>query len=98
MLTSSFLFLNFCCIFIDYSPCGVSPIDFRARMVGGKKSKRGWWPWQIALYRTNDGGKLKSDVVFVCGEYGTMTSYINARIVPNANSSFFHINYKTIFL
>ena len=48
-------------------------------MVGGKDSKRGWWPWQIGLYKTNTGGKLKSDVVvFVCWEYGKRTSYINS--------------------
>ena len=39
-------------------------------MVGGKNSKRGWWPWQIGLYKHNYGGKLKSDVVvFVYWEY-----------------------------
>jgi len=56
----SFLFQNFVAFFIDYSPCGVSPVDFRARIVGGKDSKRGWWPWQIGLYKYNDNGKLKS--------------------------------------
>ena len=61
------IYLFICYIFIDYSRCGVSPVDFRARMVGGKNSKRGWWPWQIGLYKNNDRGKLKSDVVvFVC--------------------------------
>ena len=34
-----------CFLFIDYIPCGVSPDDLRARVVGGKNSKRGWWPW-----------------------------------------------------
>ena len=33
-----------CFLFIDYIPCGVSPDDLRARVVGGKNSKRGWWP------------------------------------------------------
>jgi len=28
-------------------------------MVGGKNSKRGWWPWQIGLYKNKDEGKLK---------------------------------------
>ena len=88
--TVHFLFSNFnCyCIVIDYSPCGVSPVDFRARMVGGKNSNRGWWPWQIGLYKNNyealiglynnnNEGKLKSEVVvFVCSEYGKNTSYI----------------------
>ena len=76
----------------------MSPVDFRARMVGGKNSKRGWWPWQIGLYKNNDGGKLKSDVVvFVCWEYGKMTSYITAPIVLTGNSSFMSIN-KTIYV
>lgn len=65
----------------------MSPADFRARMVGGKDSKRGWWPWQIGLYRTSVEGKLKLDVVvFVCGEYGKMTSDINAAIVSKETS------------
>jgi len=59
-------------------------------MVGGKNSKRGWWPWQIGLYKNNDEGKLKSDVVvFVCWDYGKMTSYINKPVASNENSSFF---------
>ena len=32
-----------CFLFIDYTPCGVSPDDPRSRVVGGKNSKRGWW-------------------------------------------------------
>ena len=30
-----------CFLFIDYTPCGVSHDDLRARVVGGKNSKRG---------------------------------------------------------
>ena len=60
ILTVHFYFNIFLFFFIDYSPCGVSPVDFRARMVGGKNSKRGWWPWQIGLYKYNDEGILKS--------------------------------------
>lgn len=57
-------------------------------MVGGKNSKRGWWPWQIGLYKNNDEGKLKSDfVVFVCWEYGKMTSYLNTPVASPENSS-----------
>ena len=69
-------------------------------MVGGKNSKRGWWPWQIGLYKTNDRGKLKSDVVvFFCWEYGKMTSYIKAPIVPNENPPFLFISInKTIYV
>ena len=45
-----------CFLFIDYIPCGVSHDDLRARVVGGKNSKRGWWPWQIGLRRVNSKG------------------------------------------
>ena len=38
-------------LYIDYSPCGESPADFRRRVVGGDISKRGWWPWQIAIFK-----------------------------------------------
>ncbi|KAJ7383521.1 hypothetical protein OS493_027687 [Desmophyllum pertusum] len=47
----------------DYSPCGVRPVDFRARIVGGKSSTRGWWPWQIGLYTVNN----KGNDVLICG-------------------------------
>ena len=59
-------------------------------MVGGKNSKRGWWPWQIGLYKYNDEGKLKSDVVvLVCSEYGKLTSQFKIPIAPPENSTFF---------
>ena len=45
-----------CFLFIDYTPCGVSHDDLRARVVGGKNSKRGCWPWQIGLRRVNSKG------------------------------------------
>ncbi|CAH3165489.1 unnamed protein product, partial [Porites evermanni] len=37
-----------------YSSCGVSSFDFRSRIVGGKNSKRGWWPWQVGIYRYSE--------------------------------------------
>ncbi|XP_067016854.1 CUB and sushi domain-containing protein 1-like isoform X2 [Acropora muricata] len=39
----------------DYSGCGESPVDFRARIVGGNSSRRGWWPWQVALKKYDNG-------------------------------------------
>lgn len=41
---------------IDYSSCGESPVDFRARIVGGSTSKKGWWPWQVALKKPSSNG------------------------------------------
>lgn len=41
-------------LILDYSGCGESPADFRARIVGGSSSRRGWWPWQVAVKRKND--------------------------------------------
>lgn len=35
---------------VDYSLCGGSTFDPRGRIVGGKTSKRGRWPWQVAIY------------------------------------------------
>ena len=46
----------FLILFLDYSQCGESPVDLRARMVGGRISERGWWPWQIGLYKLNNKG------------------------------------------
>ena len=39
----------------------MSPVDFRARMVGGKSSEKGWWPWHIGLYKRDffQGNGLK---------------------------------------
>ena len=37
---------------IDYSVCGESSVNMRSIPVGRKRiSKRGWWPWQIAIYK-----------------------------------------------
>jgi len=73
-------------IYIDYSPCGVSPVEFRGRMVGGKNSKRGWWPWQIGLYKNNDEG-----VQLICGG-----ALISRRWILTAASCFYH--FDPIFL
>ena len=51
----------------------MSPVDFRARIVGGKMSKRGWWPWQIGLYKNNDEGNLISIVASVVALYIDVT-------------------------
>ncbi|XP_068708653.1 serine protease 1-like [Montipora foliosa] len=45
-----------CMVSLDYSPCGESPVDFRARNVGGSTSSRGWWPWQVALKKPSING------------------------------------------
>ena len=34
-----------------YSSCGVSSFDFRSHIVGGNKSKKGWWPWTVGIYK-----------------------------------------------
>ncbi|XP_015754992.1 PREDICTED: sushi, von Willebrand factor type A, EGF and pentraxin domain-containing protein 1-like isoform X2 [Acropora digitifera] len=39
----------------DYSGCGESLADFRARIVGGNSSRRGWWPWQVAVKKYDNG-------------------------------------------
>ncbi|XP_015777234.1 PREDICTED: complement factor B-like isoform X2 [Acropora digitifera] len=44
---------------IDYSGCGESLSDFRARIVGGSSSRRGWWPWQVAVKKNDINGNLK---------------------------------------
>ena len=54
--------LTICCLLrfvlfcLDYSGCGESPVTFRARIVGGRDSERGWWPWQIGIYKLNNKG------------------------------------------
>lgn len=42
--------------FSGYSSCGVSPVDFRSRIVGGKNSKKGWWPWHVGIYNARGRG------------------------------------------
>ncbi|XP_044179768.1 sushi, von Willebrand factor type A, EGF and pentraxin domain-containing protein 1-like isoform X6 [Acropora millepora] len=42
---------------LRYTACGESPVDFRARIIGGNESQRGWWPWHVGLY-IRSGGKL----------------------------------------
>ena len=50
--------------FSDYSSCGVSPVDFRSRIVGGKNSKRGWWPWHVGIYNTRGRGNGLSKTIW----------------------------------
>jgi len=45
-------------LFLDYSQCGESAVEFSARIVGGRISERGWWPWQIGLYKLNNKGNI----------------------------------------
>lgn len=70
---------------IDYTPCGESPVDLRARMVGGKNSKRGWWPWQIGLRRVNS----KVELVLICGG-----ALISRRWVLTAAHCFYHRDFR----
>ncbi|XP_020893152.1 putative serine protease 46, partial [Exaiptasia diaphana] len=48
---------------IDYTPCGVSPTSFRARMVGGNNAGRGTWPWQVGIHKIDKDGNF----VLLCG-------------------------------
>ncbi|XP_031574706.1 complement C2-like [Actinia tenebrosa] len=48
---------------IDYSPCGFSPVNLRARIVGGNKAGRGNWPWQVGIHKLDNTNKL----VLRCG-------------------------------
>lgn len=39
----------------DYSICGASQTNLRARIVGGNRAGRGTWPWQAGIYKQVDG-------------------------------------------
>ncbi|RMX42177.1 hypothetical protein pdam_00009414, partial [Pocillopora damicornis] len=64
-----------------YTTCGVSPVDLRAKMVGGENSRRGWWPWQIGLRKINS----KAELVLICGG-----ALISRRWVLTAAHCFYH--------
>ena len=75
-----FLFLNTYYSCSDYSPCGESPADLRARIVGGDHSSRGWWPWQIAIFRTSSSCKYLMLLCFIIFSDMPQVSY---RLSPN---------------
>ncbi|KXJ16643.1 Complement C2 [Exaiptasia diaphana] len=68
---------------IDYTPCGVSPTSFRARMVGGNKAGRGTWPWQVGIHNLN----LKGNLALKCGG-----ALIGKQWVLTAGHCFYGIN------
>ena len=35
----------------SHSKGWMNPVNSRARIVGGRKSQKGWWPWQIGLHK-----------------------------------------------
>ncbi|CAH3156483.1 unnamed protein product, partial [Porites evermanni] len=47
---------------IEKITCGFTTVNSRLRIAGGKRSKRGRWPWQIGLYGNSKGG-----IIFLCG-------------------------------
>ena len=69
-----------CFLFTDYTTCGVSPVDLRAKMVGGENSRRGWWPWQIGLRKINSEGNLK-------GKFALSGSFIECCIYKESISN-----------
>ena len=80
-----------CFLFTDYTPCGVSPVDLRARVVGGKSSKRGWWPWQIGLRRVNSKCSLN-------GKFPLSGSFIECCIYQESMTNIFIPTFGKSFL
>lgn len=37
----------------SHSKGWMNPVNSRARIVGGRKSQKGWWPWQIGLHKVD---------------------------------------------
>ena len=31
-------------------------------MVGGNNSKKGWWPWQVGIYKVKNGNYVNNNV------------------------------------
>ena len=48
---------------LRYTACGESPVDFRARIIGGNESQRGWWPWHVGLYIRSGGVNILYDMI-----------------------------------
>ncbi|XP_078348020.1 uncharacterized protein LOC144633100 [Oculina patagonica] len=75
----------------NFSLCGVSPFGIRAlraRVVGFKSSERGWWPWQIGLYKNSDA--IPPKLQLICGG-----ALISRRWILTAAYCFYH--YDPIF-
>ena len=64
-------------LILDYSGCGESPADFRARIVGGGSSRRGWWPWQVAVKKYDRNGNHK---IRMFGEVSYRIALLNTAI------------------
>ena len=50
---------------IEKTTCGFRAINPRLRIVGGKRSKKGRWPWQIGLYGNSKEGTQFLGVIFL---------------------------------
>ena len=60
-------------------------------MVGGKSSKRGWWPWQIGLRRVNSKGSLN-------GKFSSSGSFIECCIYQESLTNIFVPTFGKSFL
>ena len=47
------------CIYLDIADCGVRPLRGQGRIVGGKKSKFGDWPWQVSFFEQLAGESVE---------------------------------------
>nr|BAH22728.1 complement factor B precursor [Nematostella vectensis] len=68
---------------IDYSPCGESQTNLRARIVGGNEAGHGTWPWQVGIYRFDHSGNQMQ----ICGG-----ALINREWVLTAAHCFYKTN------
>ena len=41
--------IQLCRTFLDYSECGLSPSNVRARVVGGRTADKHGWPWVVKV-------------------------------------------------
>lgn len=91
---------------LGYSSCGVSPVDFRSRIVGGKNSKKGWWPWHVGIYNARGRDPLKpaSSGVLISPRWVLTTAslfaaYLRRKLRLNNNNAdgyFLQIGYHTL--